>query len=74
MLNLTLASEAERIVPELVEAMPDIGIALMAGWVELVPRGRASASATTPTPATVNPVIMMMRLRIPAHLLGVVLG
>src|SRR6266705_5548326 len=80
MVSFCVASEAEAIVPELMALIPPLicGIATLCALacltVTLVVCGKARTSPTTRPVPTRNPVSAIRRLRIPAHLLLVVLG
>src|SRR6266487_1876496 len=80
MVSFCVASEAEAIVPELMALIPPLicGIATLCALACLavtpVVCGKARTSPTTRPVPTRNPVSAIRRLRIPAHLLLVVLG
>src|SRR6266540_2534544 len=77
--SFCVASEAEAMVPELMTLIPPLicGIATLCGvaWLAVALVGcKARASPMTEPVPTRNPVKAIRRLRIPAHLLLVVLG
>src|SRR6266540_1118163 len=80
MVSFCVASEAEAIVPELMALIPPLicGIATLCALACLAVTpfvcGNARTSPTTRPVPTRNPVSAIRRLRIPAHLLLVVLG